>query len=85
MSFRPRTKSYLLALGVSSRRAAARSLTEHAGRRAVGIGINSTKVRDNTQAIGSSSTARVRDLSATGAAECASGRDMFHPIQLDDF
>ena len=26
------------------------------------------------------SVARVRDLSATAAAECASGRSMFHPI-----
>ena len=45
-------KSYQLALDVSSRRAADRSPTEQDGRRAESIGINSTVIRDNTQAVG---------------------------------
>jgi hypothetical protein len=48
---RPGTKFYLLALGVSSRRAANRSPTHHVERGADGIGINSNEVRVNTQAI----------------------------------
>ena len=52
LTLRPGKKSYQLVLGVSSRRAADRSPTQHAGRREDSIGIISTKVRDNTQAIG---------------------------------
>ena len=47
-----RKKSYLLVLGVSSRRAADLSPTQHAVRRADSIGIISTVVGDNTPAIG---------------------------------
>ena len=52
LTLRAGKKSYQLALDVSSRRAADRSPTEQDGRRAESIGINSTMVGDNTQAVG---------------------------------
>ena len=52
LTLRAGKKSYQLALDVSSRRAADRSPTEQDGRRAESIGINSTMIRDNTQAVG---------------------------------
>ena len=51
LTLRPGKKSYQLALDVSSRRAADRSPTEQDGRRAESIGINSTMVGDNMQAV----------------------------------